>query len=408
MFDSSNIIQWNCDGLYSHYNDFKLLMNNYNPFVICLQETKFKANHVPKLRNYKIYYNNVISETVAHGGVAIYVKEGFSSIPFNITTDLQVVAIQIFFPFKITICNLYLPPNIKVSFSSIQDLINQLEPPYIVMGDFNAHNLLWGSAQSDCRGRVIEKVILESNISLLNTGQHTHLSYSYKTFSCIDLTLVSPILINYFDWHVEEDLYSSDHFPIILSLSHNNSNVNNTRRIKWDVKKGNWDLYNKNICLDIVMNDDIDLYESNITNEIVNAAKKAIPHSSTVHRRRVPWWNAEIAQLIHERKIKLRKFKTTFAVDDFKNFVSAKYKARKLIRELQKLSWENFTSSINETTPPTIVYDKIRQMSGKYKNSEIPVLLIENQFITDQFQIAEQFSKFFASISNSNNYDTNS
>ena len=35
----NNIIQWNCRGLRANFNDFRLLCDNYNPTVCCLQET---------------------------------------------------------------------------------------------------------------------------------------------------------------------------------------------------------------------------------------------------------------------------------------------------------------------------------------------------------------------------------
>ena len=35
----NNIIQWNCRGLRANFNDFRLLCDNYNPIVCCLQGT---------------------------------------------------------------------------------------------------------------------------------------------------------------------------------------------------------------------------------------------------------------------------------------------------------------------------------------------------------------------------------
>ena len=35
----NNIIQWNCRGLRANFTDFRLLCDNYNPIVCCLQET---------------------------------------------------------------------------------------------------------------------------------------------------------------------------------------------------------------------------------------------------------------------------------------------------------------------------------------------------------------------------------
>ena len=35
----NSIIQWNCRGLRANFTDFRLLCDNYNPIVCCIQET---------------------------------------------------------------------------------------------------------------------------------------------------------------------------------------------------------------------------------------------------------------------------------------------------------------------------------------------------------------------------------
>jgi hypothetical protein len=37
------------------------------------------------------------------------------------------------------------PPTIQTRITKLNNLINQLPSPYIIMGDFNGHNPLWGS-----------------------------------------------------------------------------------------------------------------------------------------------------------------------------------------------------------------------------------------------------------------------
>ena len=48
----NTIIQWNCRGLRANYAELQLLLNDYDPAVVCLQETYLKEpNHVT-FRNY--------------------------------------------------------------------------------------------------------------------------------------------------------------------------------------------------------------------------------------------------------------------------------------------------------------------------------------------------------------------
>lgn len=134
-------------------------------------------------------------------------KENLDFIPCNIQSELQAVAIRIFFPIKMTICNVYIPPKRILSNDELHHLLKQLEPPFMLMGDFNAHNQLWGSNHIDIRGKYIETLVEDFNLVLLNSNSPKHLSFSYKTFSNIDLTFISPSLSYLFDWFVESDTY---------------------------------------------------------------------------------------------------------------------------------------------------------------------------------------------------------
>jgi hypothetical protein len=53
-------------------------------------------------------------------------------------------------------------------------LISQLPPPLILLGDFNAKNILWGAALTDERGRLVSDVSAGFDLILLNSGAHTH------------------------------------------------------------------------------------------------------------------------------------------------------------------------------------------------------------------------------------------
>ena len=57
---------------------------------------------------------------------------------------------------SITICSLYLPPHCKFSKHDLENLINQLPRPYLLLGDFNSHSKLWGCLDTNDKGEIIE------------------------------------------------------------------------------------------------------------------------------------------------------------------------------------------------------------------------------------------------------------
>lgn len=162
-------------------------MSEVDPFLVCIQETRFKAMHIPKLINWKIYFQNKVDCRSASGGVAICVKNEIFSEEIILNTRIPAVAIQTRYPHNLTVCNVYIPPPPLNIFdkNAFQNLIQQLPKPYILLGDFNAHHMLWGSNCNDTRGKIIENTLLNPciDLSCLNTGKRTHCNIANGTES---------------------------------------------------------------------------------------------------------------------------------------------------------------------------------------------------------------------------------
>lgn len=133
MMNCNKIIQWNCDGFCSHHEYFQLILNANNPYIVCIQETKFKYKHKPKLNNYKSFYHNVDSETVAKGGVVTFINNNFDCEEIFLNTKLQIVGVKVFYPIELIIYNLYLPRSEQISTNELSNIITQFNSPFILM-----------------------------------------------------------------------------------------------------------------------------------------------------------------------------------------------------------------------------------------------------------------------------------
>ena len=216
---TQKIIQWNCRGLKANYDEISLLLQQHNPIALCLQETFLKdTDHVNfrRFSTYNAYSNNVDR---ASGGVSIVVnaKAIHSVVPLQ--TNLQAVAVRITIEKTITVCSLYLPPGTSVVQTDLDDLVRQLPAPYIVLGDFNGHNTLWGSKDTNRRGKTIEDFINANNLCIFNDKRNTYLHPATGSYTAIDLSLCHPSIYLDFTWDVGDDLCGSDHFPIFFTSS---------------------------------------------------------------------------------------------------------------------------------------------------------------------------------------------
>ena len=96
----------------------------------------------------------------------------------------QAVAVSVTLEKEIT---LYIPPSFALRSEHLNFLHGQLPSPFFLLGDFNGHNVLWGSKDNDPRGELIENFITKNDICLMNDKfsrliQHQHeVIFSFNT-----------------------------------------------------------------------------------------------------------------------------------------------------------------------------------------------------------------------------------
>ena len=138
------IIQWNCRGLKSDYNEILLLLSLLSPSAFCLQETFLKTDDQLNIRDF-IAYHYIYSEGQRpSGGSSILVHSSCPQRAIKLVTNLQAVAVSVTLDKEITICSVYIPQNFHLETGHLDTLLKQLPSPYILVGDFNGHNILWG------------------------------------------------------------------------------------------------------------------------------------------------------------------------------------------------------------------------------------------------------------------------
>ena len=123
------ILQWNCRGFSSNFNELGLLAQFFNPQVICLQETHFKQTENYTMRHFTFY--NVFSPDPerAMGSASILVRQDVIHSQVPLTTNL-------FKTIKFdSVCNLAAQAGVRYSLenpkayvdSNINGFLNVLE-----------------------------------------------------------------------------------------------------------------------------------------------------------------------------------------------------------------------------------------------------------------------------------------
>lgn len=395
-----SIIQWNCNGCISHLNELQLIKNEFKPFGIILQETHFKVNSNFNLRGFNIFRKDYNPIQRASGGVAIMLRSSIPATQVNLTTNIQAVAVTIETPLKTTLCNVYLPDS-HWTYQQIRDLTDQLPQPFLIMGDFNSHSPTWGSELLDTRGRRIERLLDEKNICVLNSGNATYFNARSNTFSRIDLSLCSPCLVPKLTWQTLNDLHSSDHFPIIMTLDTHLKEVNFKER--WLTENADWETYQKAVNIPNLPND-IEQIPNVLTESILNAAHQSIPISKGFQKKHVPWWNNDIRVVIQERKRALKVLRREPSQENLINFKKARAKARRLINESKQKSWQKYVESLTPETGTAEIWKRIKSICGRGKLHVPEILHLNDTTGTDLKNIVEIFANYYESVSSNQNY----
>ena len=212
------ILQWNVRGFQANREEVLLLTRLYHPCVLALQETLQSDCSKMSLSGYTVLHKSSGRDSTS-GGVALFINQNVLCSSIDLHTDLQAVAARISFGKTVTACNIYFPPSVPVRGADLYHLFEQLPRPFIVVGDFNGHNPLWGSDHCDSRGRLFKEVFTDLNLCILNDGSPTDCHPASGTKSMLDLSVADPSLFLDLTWTVVDDLHGSDHFPVLVQFS---------------------------------------------------------------------------------------------------------------------------------------------------------------------------------------------
>lgn len=410
--NSTKIIQWNLNGFYEKLDEVKLIIQKHQPDIICLQETNFKNNQTGLIKNYNCYHTNRINCLRASGGTAIYVKNNLPSTQLSINTHLENTSVKVhLYDSTINICNIYLPNQTPFIDSDLTNILNKLPSPSLILGDFNSHNYMWGSSKIDDRGKEVEKFIDSQNLVLLNNGEPTRISPNDGKLSSIDLAMANPALAQRLEWSTSNDIYTSDHLPIIIQYIPRQNNFHQLNATKWNLKSPKWDLFSSKLENKIKYtsnyeNKNIEQLTEFLTEAILETANLTIGTNTIKNMKpRVPWWNNEIKEIIKIKKNIFNKYKKNKTLDNFIELKQARARAKFLIKSSKKKSWQEFTTTINHQTNSKIIWNKIRSLKGLNRDKTIELLNEENSsLITNPEEVVNNIAKYFHQNSSDINY----
>ena len=237
------IVQWNCKGPRARHEEVELLMNKSQPSCICLQEVMPENVKYNLVKEYK-FYAIILPVQRSKGGTAIAIKKGNSTQKtkhMNGPSDGGSGTLHDSERKNDNMLNISTPSDLVME-EGMRNLLKQLPSPMILLGDFNAHNPLWGSEKISIRGRMLEKILARFN--LLKRKEKTYYRAYDGCKSTINLTLANLTIAPEYKWSKKYNLRwtLSGHYPIIIKDEREISTKQNQR---WSLGRAHWIQFQK-------------------------------------------------------------------------------------------------------------------------------------------------------------------
>lgn len=353
------ILQLNINGLKDKKDELEVFLNDNNFNAAILSETHGNPNEKVNIANFNIIKCHRIENN--WGGVAILVKKNLNVRPLNFPQMefLEVIGLYIK-ECEINLISIYLPPNkpinaVRKDISDLMVFTDGLQN-VVMGGDFNAHNTYWGCRDDNNYGEFLLDKIVDSNLTLLNDGKYTRINRrNPENSSAIDLSLISPVLLSFAAWSVEEDNLGSDHQCIKVECRFNDNNDKMTKTVL------NLDEAIKEInLLDFNRLDNIDNLIDSIKIKIKNN-KKTIDNPFIAK----PWWNEELKDIKNQKIEAIRDFNRHPTLERIIKVNELTAKLKLTIKKAKIKSWIEFLDTINPFTNIAEIWHAIRRIEGK-------------------------------------------
>ena len=413
------MMQMNVDGMRSRKTELCKLLGDYKPDVMSIQETKLDEDKQVSISGYTCFKKDRVTprrgNNVKGGGLIILVKdcEEFSCQEVkldNINGDntTERMAIEIIYPkWKCTVYNVYVPPIWEGTDDERTQNFNAnvclpTGDNIIITGDFNAHHHSWDSrCEENNLGVDIANWIIDNNIQLGNTGEHTYNSNRNGRRSSPDLSMASKCIIR--KWETLPAL-NTEHLPIAFEVWEDDLDLNiyemprnNVMQTRYSWKKANWEQFSK----DVDDNLENTQPKNRRTSEMVKWLTKAIVKAG----RNIPrgcrkdpkvWWSEEIADKVDERN-RLRD-KAHLSEEDCKEWKDKSEEVRKLIREQKTIAWKEHLETLSNTTNTAKAWRTIKAINRDQRNGgNVTIKVGEKSLCTNKAK-AEAYNKMYAKV----------
>ena len=364
-----------------------------------IQEPWVYRKHIRGLniRNGRIFYDT----TCDIPRVCILVLGGVQARKLTQYTSRDVVTVQVTLQLggdcrTVVFCSAYLPYDAEDlppsrELVNLVDYTNRNNLPLVIGCDANAHNVCWGSSNTNQRGRALLEYLVTTNLSVLNRGTKPTFVVSNRQ-EVIDITLVTSSIESLMTgWRVSDEESLSDHRYIQFQVKADRPVLpswRNPRATRWDAYCADLEAALGGRMTQIETTDDIEMELKALYSGIQTSFYKNCKERKHKYAKGALWWYPELNKMRKECRSNIRRARRNQIDGRTARDVRKKYK--KVLRQCRRESWHRFCASVEGPRPAarlfkilskdrTVDVDDISMPDGTYASNTGEIL----QFLMD-------------------------
>ena len=411
-------------------------MSDLKVDVVAIQEANFpvkmvngKETHIiPEIRGWNVVAQErktgrkTGTNSAGRGGVAWLIKEGINydilKTPPTVRNDntTEWVGIRVYQERNNNVVNhkdlynLYVPPIHESSKDDDrQQKFNTAAMPNdentLYFGDVNCHGTWDDRIAANNMAEMWEDWLTNNDFSYMNSPFSYTRKDSSGRKSSPDISVIHNKLLGNYSWIPQErNPGGSDHLPILITLSLDNSGKKkisrkNKGQAKWAHNKAHWDLFKDMIETDLKSwfaedNEPCTLKDmsAKLCSTIISAAKAAIPRGNRPNIK--PFWNDAIKDAMKESND--ARDKCHLSDTHAQAYKTARDNLYKVTNDAKEESWQKYASELDPKTDPSKVWKTIAAMDGrKPKARSGTSIKMGNKSATTDMQKAKLFNQSY-------------
>lgn len=351
-----SIVQWNLAGFQRNKHHLAYLKSLCNPLIFALQETHLTTfdDIIDSFAGYKCL---LPVSSNRYGGVGFLINPGLMFSVMQLNSPLESVAILTALPDlpgTVTLVNLYIPPSFQLTRHILNDLLRQLTPPFIILGDFNARSEAWGDHTTKARGRLVESWVDDNaQLCIMNDGSATFFG-PMGSQTCPDLSIADNSLAFKLQWSIGYNPKGCDHHPIVISITPRKTKSSGYKFPQRFVdKSADWAVFSSAVDEFLSLHresDNINKEASVLTKAMRFAASKSMKVRQLQTQSRTPQWvSSEVKTIARDRDRVWRSYKRNPSQDKLLQLKRINAILRKTIKSSRKNAWNEFVNGIDGT-----------------------------------------------------------